>query len=195
MLKELDQDNPVTPAEKPTFRKSRPSRKPTRCCDMCTCKCPAVTTSPMKPMQKPAPPAVNLIKAPTLETKPKICPRLMRHNKATIAAAADTTTDNSAYPTARHCNNAVGPPTTTTTANGSGVELVPLLARRRAFNRPISLSTTDITKRTASNDRYASKMPQKCHHGNSCLNKSCINHKIDSHIATCCLKKFTLHIR
>lgn len=27
-----------------------------------------------------------------------------------------------------------------------GVELVPLLARRRAMQRPISLSTTDVTK-------------------------------------------------
>lgn len=30
-----------------------------------------------------------------------------------------------------------------------GVELVPLLARRRALQRPISLSTTDVTKCTA----------------------------------------------
>jgi hypothetical protein len=30
--------------------------------------------------------------------------------------------------------------------NGCGVELVPLLARRRAQQRPISLSTTDVTK-------------------------------------------------
>lgn len=27
-----------------------------------------------------------------------------------------------------------------------GVELVPLLAKRRAMQRPISLSTTDVTK-------------------------------------------------
>ncbi|XP_073818261.1 uncharacterized protein isoform X2 [Musca autumnalis] len=145
MLKDLDQDNPVTPAEKPTFRKSRATRKATRCCDMCTCKCPAMTSSPIKPLQKPLAPAAPS-KTTATEAKPKICPRLMRHNKA--AAAADTTTDNSAHPTNRQCGDA-----TTITTNGNGVELVPLLARRRAYNRPISLSTTDITKRTASNDR------------------------------------------
>ncbi|TMW50627.1 hypothetical protein DOY81_004286, partial [Sarcophaga bullata] len=74
MLKDLDQDNPVTPAEKPTFRKSRASRKPTRCCDMCTCTCPAMAlnSSALKPIQKPNP-NVNE------EQKPKICPRLLRH--------------------------------------------------------------------------------------------------------------------
>jgi len=51
MLKELDQDNPVTPAEKNTFRKSRPAKppKPQRCCEMCTCNCPAMQKSPPKP--------------------------------------------------------------------------------------------------------------------------------------------------
>ncbi|XP_058976277.1 uncharacterized protein LOC101892239 isoform X2 [Musca domestica] len=198
MLKDLDQDNPVTPAEKPTFRKSRATRKATRCCDMCTCKCPAMTSSPIKPLQKPPAPA----KTTASDAKPKICPRLMRHNKP--AATADTTTDNSAHPTNRQCGD-----TTTITTNGNGVELVPLLARRRAHYRPISLSTTDITKRTASNDRYASKMPQKCHHSNICLNKNISsnnnnnnnnnnsnNHKLNNiATTTCCLKKFTLHIR
>lgn len=32
-----------------------------------------------------------------------------------------------------------------------GVELVPLLARRRALQRPISLSTTDVTKHPSTN--------------------------------------------
>ncbi|XP_013116737.2 uncharacterized protein LOC106094095 isoform X2 [Stomoxys calcitrans] len=186
MLKELDQDNPATPAEKPTFRKARPSRKTTRCCNNCTCKCsgpgpaaPPVITSPLKPMHKPPAPPAQPLKV-NCEPKPKICPRLLRHNNK---ATADMTTDNSANPSSRL--DAV--------ANGNGVELVPLLARRRAYNRPISLSTTDITKHTPSHDRYACKMPPHCYHSNICLNSS-RNHKLNN-IATCCLKKFTLHIR
>ncbi|GBP06725.1 hypothetical protein EVAR_72891_1, partial [Eumeta japonica] len=53
----------------------------------------------------------------------------------------DTTTDNSAK---------VGEGGTKGLEN-NGIELVPL-PRRRAVERPISLSTTDVTKRTASND-------------------------------------------
>ncbi|KAM7361000.1 uncharacterized protein ACRADG_009147 isoform 2-T2 [Cochliomyia hominivorax] len=143
MLKDLDQDNPATPAEKPTFRKSRASRKPTRCCDICTCTCPSMilNSSPLKPIQKQNP---NTNK----EQKPKICPRLLRHNKT-----IDTTTDNSANMRDDGGGAVVGCGTKATKiADNNGVELVPLLARRRAFERPISLSTTDVTKRTASND-------------------------------------------
>ncbi|XP_055389249.1 uncharacterized protein LOC129618490 [Condylostylus longicornis] len=39
----------------------------------------------------------------------------------------------------------------TLTTPSSNVELVPLLARRRGANRPISLSSTDVTKRTVEN--------------------------------------------
>lgn len=35
-----------------------------------------------------------------------------------------------------------------------GVELVPLLAKRRAAQRPISLSTTDVTKYPDDNKKY-----------------------------------------
>lgn len=37
---------------------------------------------------------------------------------------------------------------------GGGVELVPLLARRRGMHRPVSLSSTDVTKQTDAN-RYS----------------------------------------
>lgn len=67
---------------------------------------------------------------------------------------------------------------------GGGVELVPLLARRRANNRPISLSSTDVTKRTVSNDRYACQL-----NNNNNMNSS---HDTANR---CCFKKFTLHIR
>ncbi|XP_075163147.1 LOW QUALITY PROTEIN: uncharacterized protein LOC142235771 [Haematobia irritans] len=186
MLKELDQDNPATPAEKPTFRKARPSRKPTRCCNNCTCKCGGpggvaapMTTSPIKPMHKPPPPPSVPVSNPCkAEPKPKFVHVCCDTNKV---PADIPTTDNSANPTTRHCNDAI--------ATGSGVELVPLLARRRAYNRPISLSTTDITKHTpSSHDRYACKLPQHCHHhSNICLNSS-RNHKIPNPLGTCCLK-------
>ncbi|XP_064544334.1 uncharacterized protein LOC135432445 isoform X2 [Drosophila montana] len=142
MLKELDQDNPVTPAEKNTFRKSRVSKpsKPQRCCDLCTCKCPAVNTlSPLKSSRmiaaaRPHAPACGL-RSPPKECKPvKLCPRVQRGN----------------------CTGGTGNSTATPDAsmeNGAGVELVPLLARRRGLNRPISLSSTDVTKRTPSHDR------------------------------------------
>lgn len=34
-----------------------------------------------------------------------------------------------------------------------GVELVPLLAKRRAMQRPISLSTTDVTRQMSNNNQ------------------------------------------
>ena len=205
MLKDLDQDNPVTPAEKPTFRKSRASRKPTRCCDMCTCTCPtmALNSSALKPIQKPN---VNVNK----EQKPKICPRLLRHSKT-----IETTTDNSANVVGGNRGGGVG--VDIKMPDNSGVELVPLLARRRAFERPISLSTTDVTKRTASNDRYASKLNLNMNnnHNNNHNNINNINNHnhnrnnlrnlnnsnikntncTNTTTTTCCLKKFTLHIR
>lgn len=195
MLKDLDQDNPATPAEKPTFRKSRASRKPTRCCDVCTCTCPAMilNSSPFKPQQKQNQNKMN--DQQQQPQKSKICPRLLRHNKP-----MDTTTDNSASNLRR--DGAI-----TMTTNGNGVELVPLLARRRAYDRPISLSTTDVTKRTASNDRYASKLNTNMHCNNNNIinnNKNSNNIKYNNNNSnnisntnstTCCLKKFTLHIR
>uniref|UniRef100_A0A1A9WUY4 Uncharacterized protein n=1 Tax=Glossina brevipalpis TaxID=37001 RepID=A0A1A9WUY4_9MUSC len=182
MLKELDQDNPVTPAEKPTFRKSRAAKKSIKCCDLCTCTCPAIslTTNPLKPLKKSYP---NKI----IENKPKLCARLIRHshnnnnqnnNQNNENKVNDTTTDQSVKMMTTNDGCLIG---------DNGVELVPLLARRRAYNRPISLSSTDITKRTTSNDRYASKL-------NTNLNSS-NNDNSNSNGTTCCLKKFTLHIR
>lgn len=137
------------------------------------------------------------------EQKPKICPRLLRHNKT-----IDTTTDNSAN------MRGGGGIKAAAMADNHGVELVPLLARRRAFERPISLSTTDVTKRTASNDRYASKLNMNMnmhsnnnnnnnniHNSNNKYNKNFnSNNNSNNNInntngTTCCLKKFTLHIR
>uniref|UniRef100_A0A1B0BMH9 Uncharacterized protein n=1 Tax=Glossina palpalis gambiensis TaxID=67801 RepID=A0A1B0BMH9_9MUSC len=137
MLKELDQDNPVTPAEKPTFRKSRAAKKSIKCCDLCTCPCPAIslTSHPLKPLKKSNPNKIS-------ENKSKICARLMRHSHNN--KVNDTTTDQSAKMMT----------TNASCVGNNGVELVPLLARRRAYNRPISLSSTDITKRTTSNDRF-----------------------------------------
>lgn len=163
MLKDLDQDNPATPAEKHTFRKPpRQTKKLDRCCEMCTCKCPAMITSPLKPIpKKPLPGCLSNNKGQSSKldmNKQKTCPRFARHC-GIENTQTQTTTDYSA-------------PVPGEVDVGGGVELVPLLARRRANNRPISLSSTDVTKRTASNDRYASK-----------------------NNTTCCLKKFTLHIR
>lgn len=121
MLKELDQDNPVTPAEKPTLRKTRSTKKIKKCCNLCICKCPVLTSC----SRKPNPPMARV----DSNFKPKICPQLGR----------------------QFCDQ--------------GVELVPLLARRRAQNRPISLSSTDVTKNAIPETRYDN------------------------------LKKFTLHIR
>jgi len=101
------------------------------------------------------------------------------------------------------------------------VELVPLLARRRGMNRPISLSSTDVTKRTPSHDRYASKHkhpPKNCQLTTSkikCINSiiknishmkrlpknlncklQCCSCDCPTALATgCCLKRLTLHIR
>ncbi|XP_037943600.1 uncharacterized protein LOC119676432 [Teleopsis dalmanni] len=144
VLKELDQDNPATPAEKNTFRKSRSNKKLQRCCAMCTCTCPAMMSGALKSTHKKPQHSSPTKVEPNPILTGKICPRFMRRCVPdVIPGAVDnsrTTTDN-----------------TTSTSNlpGGGVELVPLLARRRAKNRPISLSSTDVTKRTASHDRYA----------------------------------------
>ncbi|XP_055902476.1 uncharacterized protein LOC129938764 isoform X2 [Eupeodes corollae] len=131
MLKELDQDNPVTPAEKLTFKK-RPVKKSDKCCAVCTCKCPekggspikTSSSSPNKDYEK-----INLNrKGNKNDSKVTICPRLSRN----CTKASDY-------------------------HDGGGVELVPLLARRRAEIRPISLSSTDVTKRTSSDNRWTTK--------------------------------------
>ncbi|XP_012162405.1 uncharacterized protein LOC101455140 [Ceratitis capitata] len=165
MLKDLDQDNPVTPAEKPTFRKVRTNKKVQRCCELCICTCPGMVTNkgcsgaaamvaPKKPHHQSSPikgqscsnvttttPTINLPATTTTTTaqalKQKYCPRFARHCGS---PAANNNTETS--------GNVGG-------EGGEGVELVPLLARRRANARPVSLSSTDVTKRTASKDRLA----------------------------------------
>ncbi|KAM8703958.1 hypothetical protein ACLKA7_008563 [Drosophila subpalustris] len=230
MLKELDQDNPVTPAEKNTFRKSRGCKapKPQRCCDLCTCTCPAMnaSTSPLKPSRKipaAAPPPPHLHphphphpapcggRSPPKDCKPiKLCPRLPRGH-CTISTGNSTAT-----PDASTAHGEGG---------GGGVELVPLLARRRGLHRPISLSSTDVTKRTPSHDRYAPPPPPPPKHKSKFKSnkEQNINNIIKniSHMKrlpknlnckfpccscdcvtaapaappTCCLKRLTLHIR
>nr|XP_017089295.1 uncharacterized protein LOC108120258 [Drosophila bipectinata] len=217
MLKELDQDNPVTPAEKNTFRKSRACKasKPQRCCDMCTCNCPAMNGSPGKGPPPPIPPGKKCLPPPAppkilhhlkpQDCKPiKICPRMGRGHcpGSTTTATPDVSTPG----------NGGGPG-----GEGGGVELVPLLARRRGMHRPISLSSTDVTKRTPSHDRYASKHKQKnCQQAKiKCINSiiknishmkrlpknlncklQCCSCDCPTAISTgCCLKRLTLHIR
>ncbi|EDV42036.1 uncharacterized protein Dana_GF17202 [Drosophila ananassae] len=217
MLKELDQDNPVTPAEKNTFRKSRPCKppKPQRCCDMCTCNCPAMNGSPGKGPPPPIPPGKKCLPPPAppkilhhlkpQDCKPiKICPRMGRGHcpGSTSTATPDVST----------AGNGGGPG-----GEGGGVELVPLLARRRGMHRPISLSSTDVTKRTPSHDRYASKHTQKiCQQAKiKCINSiiknishmkrlpknlncklQCCSCDCPTAISKgCCLKRLTLHIR
>lgn len=217
MLKELDQDNPVTPAEKNTFRKSRGCKppKPQRCCELCTCTCPALkNSSPLKPSRSnppgaPPPPPCGL-RSPPKEFKPvKLCPRVSRGHCAVGSTATSTMTGD----------------VSTANGEGGGVELVPLLARRRGLHRPISLSSTDVTKRTPSHDRYAllkhkSKPNKEQNINNSisiiknishmkrlpknlnCKLPCCCCHCVAAAATAtatmppiCCLKRLTLHIR
>ncbi|XP_067632310.1 uncharacterized protein [Eurosta solidaginis] len=249
MLKDLDQDNPATPAEKPIFRKVRTNKKVQRCCDLCICTCPSIVTNKgcggniplatQSKMQSSSPKksqchadTTNLNRAPTTTAtlKQKYCQRFLRHCEPII--------DNN--------NNSKSNNTETSANVGSeGTELVPLLARRRAKARPVSLSSTDVTKRTTSKDRYECNMINRskymqhhlqqlhCNNSNSnnnihmnnmnyinnnniseCKNKRSIPNKIcnfsntignnnnnensneiSSSGTSCCLKKFTLHIR
>lgn len=228
MLKELDQDNPVTPAEKNTFRKSRPGKppKPQRCCELCTCKCPAMQKSPPKPspLSLPIPPGkkcpgppgpppgkmLHHLKPQDCGSKPiKLCPRIA--SRGPCPGSTSTATPDPS--TAGGKGGAYG--------EGGGVELVPLLARRRGMHRPISLSSTDVTKRTPSHDRYASKHkhpPKNCQLTTTkikCINSiiknishmkrlpknlncklQCCSCDCPTALATgCCLKRLTLHIR
>ncbi|CAD6992491.1 unnamed protein product [Ceratitis capitata] len=161
MLKDLDQDNPVTPAEKPTFRKVRTNKKCNAVANSASAPAPAcgaaAMVAPKKPHHQSSPikgqscsnvttttPTINLPATTTTTTaqalKQKYCPRFARHCGS---PAANNNTETS--------GNVGG-------EGGEGVELVPLLARRRANACPVSLSSTDVTKRTASKDRYACNM-------------------------------------
>ncbi|EDV93944.1 GH19602 [Drosophila grimshawi] len=224
MLKELDQDNPVTPAEKNTFRKSKGSKpsKLQRCCERCTCTCPAMnSSSPTKTSRKiaavvpPPPPHPHQQpcgkRSPPKECKPiKLCPRLLRgHCMASTNNSNSTGVDGT-------------PDAVIENGVGGGVELVPLLARRRGLHRPISLSSTDVTKRTPSHDRYAppkhkSKSNKEQNINNIIKNISHmkrhsknLNCKLQCcscscgcvpatatppQAPTCCLRRLTLHIR
>ncbi|XP_060648048.1 uncharacterized protein LOC132785788 [Drosophila nasuta] len=217
MLKELDQDNPVTPAEKNTFRKSKGCKpaKPQRCCDICTCTCASLaSSSPIKPSRKilvaagAERPSPNCsLGSPPKECKPiKSCPRPPRGH------CTGNTGNCTATPDAGTFNNGRG-------GDGGGVELVPLLARRRGLHRPISLSSTDVTKRTPSHDRYAphkhktmsmpskepniniikkiSQMKKRLPKNLNCKFQCCSCDCVTSTAAppTCCLKRLTLHIR
>ncbi|KAH8294085.1 hypothetical protein KR054_008229 [Drosophila jambulina] len=226
MLKELDQDNPVTPAEKNTFRKSRPGKlpKPQRCCEMCTCNCPAMNGSPPKPSPlappgkkcpgppppgpacPPGPPPKIVHHLKPQDCKPiRLCPRMAARGPPCPGSTSTATPDAS---TAGHGGDG---------GEGGGVELVPLLARRRGMHRPISLSSTDVTKRTPSHDRYALKhKPPTCQQTKiKCINSiiknishlkrlpknlncklQCCSCDCPTALATgCCLKRLTLHIR
>lgn len=205
----------MTPAEKNTFRKSRGCKppKPQRCCELCTCTCPALkNSSPLKPSRSnppgaPPPPPCGL-RSPPKECKPvKLCPRVSRGHCAVGSTATSTMTGD----------------VSTANGEGGGVELVPLLARRRGLHRPISLSSTDVTKRTPSHDRYAllkhKSKPNKEQNINNSIIKNishmkrlpknlncklpcCCCHCVAAAATAtatmppiCCLKRLTLHIR
>lgn len=133
----------------------------------------------------------------SIDTKQKMCSRLQRHKSK--ANAELNTTDQSAN--------------TKSISGGDKCSLgdtIPLLARRRliAHSHPISLSSTDITKRSTSKDRYES--PKHIHtlcHPNMCNNymqqasfniNNNLNKNDNIHYTKSTafhLKKLTLHIR
>ncbi|XP_037902954.1 uncharacterized protein LOC119646548 isoform X2 [Hermetia illucens] len=149
LLKELDQENPQTaPSEKPIKTKQKSSKEPVRkCCPLCSCKCTTattLTTSESEPTQqvekitkdKTGKPTDNISKnkegsskKPTVEQKEK-CVRVRR---PTRGGGCHRKSNGSCM------------------AASEGVELVPLLARRRGMHRPVSLSSTDVTKRVECN--------------------------------------------
>ncbi|KAH8272649.1 hypothetical protein KR044_008479 [Drosophila immigrans] len=211
MLKELDQDNPVTPAEKNTFRKSRGCKppKPLHCCKLCTCSCPSLTsTSPIKQYRKIC--IATEQPACASRSTPKEC-KSIKTCTLHRGHCTGNNTNCTITPVAGTANNGEG---------GGGVELVPLLARRRGLHRPISLSSTDVTKRTPSHDRYAphkhktismsskeqninniiskisqmkKRLPKNLNCKFQCCSCDCVT--ATAVPPTCCLKRLTLHIR
>lgn len=113
---ELD-ESPYKKYTKPHISEIAPPLIPSQCCASCFCDCKA------KYNQYHPPPVKPLIH--------REC------RKENVPGDASPTRDN------RKCQQHTKGRTCMITG---GVELVPILARRRAMQRPISLSTTDVTK-------------------------------------------------
>lgn len=100
---------------------SNQMKLPTQCCINCFCDCKSKYSMVNRELM-----VENPTISPSLAAQRKTEPRLCDHTNGC----------------AKKCKY-VKPRTCMITG---GVELVPLLARRRAMQRPISLSTTDVTK-------------------------------------------------
>lgn len=120
--------------------KSQPGAQ-TSCCDRCSCECikkieSTILRSPTKAKENDEPVRKSPKKAPHY-TLPQQCNRQER-----LEPLQQTSQQSSKINNAKQ--QAIKKPSKTNLISG-GVELVPLLAKRRD-DRPISLSTTDITK-------------------------------------------------
>lgn len=135
LMKTLDEDmcrgGPPDEFDESPYKKfnrpvadTNPPMLPSQCCASCFCDCKA-KYGPRPPIDhhpEPQPPLIHR------ECRKENLPQDISQNAS-----------------ANHKKKCKHSKTRTCMISG-GVELVPLLARRRAMQRPISLSTTDVTK-------------------------------------------------
>lgn len=115
---ELD-ESPFKKTERPSNSNENKVKLPAQCCPNCFCDCKAKYATKQSSDQE------------------------NKENK--LASANETVKQLVHAPNAKNCKKCKYLKPRSCMISG-GVELVPLLAKRRAMQRPISLSTTDVTK-------------------------------------------------
>lgn len=131
---ELD-ESPYKKYTKPHISEIAPPLIPSQCCASCFCDCKAKYNLYHPPPQKP------------------LIHRECRKENVPGGGGAAGIDSNLASPT-KDRNKCQQQSKGRQCMITGGVELVPLLARRRAQQRPISLSTTDVTKYPNDNKKF-----------------------------------------
>lgn len=120
LLQTLDPDKSEQRINGPNASDENRLKLPTQCCINCFCDCKSKFTS------------VQVNGKENIETT--MTRKDNQENESRLCEHTNRCAKKCKYVKPRNCMIT------------GGVELVPLLARRRAMQRPISLSTTDVTK-------------------------------------------------
>ncbi|XP_021694889.1 uncharacterized protein LOC5574207 isoform X2 [Aedes aegypti] len=176
-LQDLDIDI-VTKMQRQLEEENKYLKKFSNCCSRCVCQCvsnsldpPATTGSAQASRPIISPPKALLSPPATAPSHPirdepnpstdkitdRRVPRLCQQTQQTTPGRAPVVKRGARIAPTRNCMIT------------GGVELVPLLAKRRSQPRPISLGTTDVTKI----DKYSSNGVAARHSGDEYLHELC----------------------
>ncbi|XP_062551745.1 uncharacterized protein LOC134216986 isoform X4 [Armigeres subalbatus] len=175
-LQDLDIDI-VTKMQRQLEEENKYLKKFSNCCSRCVCQCVSNSLEPIstgsaqasRPIVSPpkallAPPATAPSQALRDEPNPSTdkitdrrVPRLCQQSQQSTPGRAPVVKRATRIAPTRNCMIT------------GGVELVPLLAKRRSQPRPISLGTTDVTKI----DKYSSNGVAARHSGDEYLHELC----------------------